>query len=114
MLKILKENDTNQVNKLVVFQGKKIRRVLHNNEWWFAIVDVIAVLTDSVQPEGYIKDMRRRDPELAKGWGQIATPLLIETAGGKQHVNCSNTEGLFRIIQSIKSPKAEPFKNEKI
>ena len=54
--------------------------------------------------------MRRRDLELAKGWGQIATPLLIGTKGGKQMINCANTEGIFRIIQSIPSPKAEPFK----
>ncbi len=54
--------------------------------------------------------MRRRDPELSKGWGQIATPPEINTTGGKQKVNCANTEGIFRIIQSIPSPKAEPFK----
>jgi hypothetical protein len=97
-------------NHLVVFQETAIRRTWHNDEWWFAIVDVIAVLTDSVQPEGYVKDLRRRDKELAKGWGQIATPLRVETVGGVQRVNCGNTEGLFRIIQSIPSPKAEPFK----
>jgi len=74
------------------------------------IVDVVAVLTDSVQPEGYIKDIRRRDPEISKGWGQIATPLLVKTDGGQQKMNCANTEGIFRIIQSIPSPKAEPFK----
>ena len=96
--------------KLVVFKDKKIRRTLHNNEWWFAVVDVVAALTNSVDPAGYIKDMRRRDKELAKGWGQIATPLSIGTIGGKQRVNCANTEGIFRIIQSIPSPKAEPFK----
>ena len=73
-------------------------------------MDVISVLTDSVQPDGYIKDMRRRDPELSKGWGQIATPLSIDTAGGPQKVLCANTEGIFRIIQSVPSPKAEPFK----
>jgi DNA-damage-inducible protein D len=95
---------------IAVFQESAIRRVWHNEEWWFAIVDVVGVLTDSVQPEGYVKDLRRRDPELAKGWGQIATPLKVETAGGAQRVNCANTEGLFRIIQSIPSPKAEPFK----
>lgn len=97
-------------NHLVVFQEKAIRRTWHNEEWWFAIVDVVAVLTDSVQPEGYVKDLRRRDKELSKGWGQIATPLRVETEGGVQRVNCANTEGLFRIIQSIPSPKAEPFK----
>jgi hypothetical protein len=99
-----------QDTKIAIFKGKRIRRTLHNNEWWFVIVDVIAALTDSFQPEGYLKDMRRRDPELAKGWGQIATPLAVETEGGKQKVNCANTEGIFRIIQSIPSPKAEPFK----
>ena len=96
--------------KLVVFKNKRIRRTLHNNEWWFAVVDVVFALTDSVDPTGYIKDIRRRDKELAKGWGQIATPLSIDTPGGKQRVNCANTEGIFRIIQSIPSPKAEPFK----
>ena len=54
--------------------------------------------------------MRRRDPELSKGWWQIATPLAVQTSGGAQKVNCANTEGIFRIIQSIPSPKAEPFK----
>jgi DNA-damage-inducible protein D len=97
-------------NHLVVFQERTIRRTWHNGEWWFAIVDVVAVLTDSVQPEGYVKDLRRRDKELAKGWGQIATPLRVETEGGVQRVNCANTEGLFRIVQSIPSPRAEPFK----
>ena len=97
-------------NRIVIFQEKSIRRSWHKEEWWFAIVDVIAALTDSVQPEGYVKDLRRRDKELAKGWGQIATPLRVETEGGIQQINCANTEGLFRIIQSIPSPKAEPFK----
>jgi len=96
--------------RIALFQRKEVRRTIHNNEWWFVITDVVAVLTDSADPQGYTKDMRRRDPELSKGWGQIATPLLIETAGGPQKLNCANTEGLFRLIQSIPSPKAEPFK----
>jgi hypothetical protein len=96
--------------RIDVFKGKEVRRTLHNNEWWFVITDVVAILTDSVNPSGYIKDMRRRDKELGKGWGQIATPLSIQTPGGKQRLNCANTEGIFRIIQSIPSPKAEPFK----
>jgi len=99
-----------ETTKIAIFKGQKIRRAIHNNEWWFAIVDVVSALTDSIQPGGYVKDMRRRDPELSKGWGQIATPLLIQTAGGKQKINCANTEGIFRIIQSVPSPKAEPFK----
>ncbi|MDD3862125.1 MAG: Bro-N domain-containing protein [Candidatus Gracilibacteria bacterium] len=96
--------------KISIFQGQKIRKTILNNEWWFVIVDVVRILTDSVQPDGYIKDMRRRDKELSRGWGQIATPLSIETKGGAQKLNCANTEGVFRIIQSIPSQKAEPFK----
>ncbi|MBI4632963.1 MAG: Bro-N domain-containing protein [Deltaproteobacteria bacterium] len=95
---------------IAAFRGKGIRKTLHKNEWWFVVTDVVGVLTDSADPSGYIKDMRRRDKELSKGWGQFATPLWIETPGGKQKVNCANTEGIFRIIQSIPSPKAEPFK----
>lgn len=96
--------------KIAIFRQKEIRKLIHKNEWWFVISDVVQALTDSVQPEGYIKDMRRRDLELSKGWGQIATPLAIQTKGGRQKVNCANTEGIFRIIESIPSPKAEPFK----
>lgn len=107
---IKKIQSAEPANHIAMFQEKTIRRVWHNEEWWFAIVDVVAVLTDSVQPDGYIKDMRRRDKELAKGWRQIATPLRVETEGGVQRINCANTEGLLRIIQSIPSPKAEPFK----
>jgi len=58
----------------------------------------------------YIKKMKMRDPELSKGWGQIVTPLTIHTPGGPQKVNCAPREGVFRIIQAIPSPKAEPFK----
>jgi len=101
---------SNKNTKIALFKGKRIRKTIHNNEWWFAIIDIIEALTDSIQPDGYIKDMRRRDPELSQGWGQIATPLSITTEGGTQKVNCANTEGIFRIIQSIPSPKAEPFK----
>lgn len=97
-------------NKLITFQGKTIRRTLFNDEWYFVIIDVIAALTDSVNPTDYVKKLKRRDPELSKGWGQIVTPLIIETTGGKQKLNCANTKGMFRIIQSIPSPKAEPFK----
>jgi len=99
----------NSENHLVVFQEKAIRRTWHNKEWWFAVADVVAVLTDSVNPSDYIKKIRLRDKELSQGWGQIVTPLRVETEGGIQRTNCANTEGLFRIIQSIPSPKAEPF-----
>jgi hypothetical protein len=105
----------NPEKRIALFQRKQVRRVIHNNEWWFVITDVVAVLTDSLNPQGYFKDMRRRDPSLAetlKGGGQIAPPLGLEfeTAGGPQMLQCWNTEGIFRLIQSIPSPKAEPFK----
>ncbi len=97
-------------NHIAVFQEKAIRRAWHNEEWWFVVTDVVAILSSSVNPNDYIKKMRLRDKELAQGWGQIVTPLRIETEGGIQRLNCANTEGLFRIIQSIPSPQAEPFK----
>ena len=101
--------------RIALFQKKEIRKTLHADEWWFVIVDVVAALTDSANPAGYLKDMRRRDPALAdalKGGGQIAPPLALEfpTAGGPQKLPCWHTEGIFRLIQSIPSPKAEPFK----
>ncbi len=68
-------NEETTTTKIAIFRKREIRKAIHNKEWWFVIVDVVAALTDSVQPDGYIKDMRRRDPELSKGWGQIATSL---------------------------------------
>ena len=104
-------NNEIKLNKsLVVFQGQQIRRTWYNNEWWFVIADVVRVLTDSANPRQYIKNMRNRDEELSKGWVQIEHPLSIETTGGKQKMSCANTESMFRIIQSIPSKKAEPFK----
>ena len=96
--------------KIDIFKGRKIRRIIYKNEWWFVVEDVVLTLTDSVNPKDYINKMRHRDVELSKGYGQIVRTLKIETAGGKQNINCANTEGIFRIIQSIPSPKAEPFK----
>ena len=96
--------------KLVVFKDKQIRRTLHKNEWWFSVADVVETLTDTPNASDYIKKIRKRDAELSQGWGQIVTPLWLETEGGRQKINCANTEGIFRIIQSIPSPKAEPFK----
>ena len=95
---------------LEAFESRAVRRTWHEGQWWFAVVDVIAALTDSPNPEGYLKDLRRRDPELAKGWGQIATPLRMTTPGGTQALNCATVEGVLRVIQSIPSPRAEPFK----
>jgi Prophage antirepressor len=96
--------------KIALFKGKEIRKMLHNNEWWFVVEDVVLALIDSKDPKQYIQRLKQRDPELSKGWVQIVHTLLVETSGGEQRMNCANTEGVFRIIQSIPSPKAELFK----
>ena len=101
------EKTTTQV---ALFRGKKVRKIIYNNEWWFVVSDAVEVLTDTLNAKDYIRKMRIRDEYLAKGWGQIVTPLSVQTEGGNQMLNCASTEGIFRIIQSIPSPKAEPFK----
>lgn len=100
----------NEESSLIVFEDSQIRRTWHNDEWWFVILDVVEVVAESSNPSRYIKDMRRRDKDLGVIWGDITLLLTVETTGGKQRANCSNMEGIFRIIQSISSPKAEPFK----
>lgn len=97
-------------SKIIVFEEKQIRRTWHSEEWWYVVEDVVAMLTDSADPKQYIRRMRSRDAQLSKGWVQIVLTLTVETPGGFQKMNCASTEGLFRIIQSIPSPKAEPFK----
>ncbi|MCR5390111.1 MAG: hypothetical protein K6E77_05110 [Lachnospiraceae bacterium] len=95
------------------FDDQTVRKVWHidEEEWYFAIYDIVAVLTDSSDPKQYIKKMRTRDKELNSKWGTICTPLpMIAHDGKMRRIQASNTEGLFRIIQSIPSPKAEPLK----
>ena len=102
------END-----KLQLFENKQIRTAWdeETEEWYFSVVDVVAVLTDSADPKQYIKKMRARDPELNSRWGTICTLTAMTAADGKRYrTSAANLEGLFRIIQSIPSPKAEPFK----
>lgn len=102
--------------RIAVFRQKTIRRVLYYDEWWFVITDVIAALTDSKSPRDYLVNMRKRDTEFEvffkNGSPGIAAPqpLEVPTAGGVQKLLCWNTEALFRMVQSIPSPKAEPFK----
>lgn len=97
--------------KIAIFQKKEIRKVIHNNEWYFSVSDVIEALTDTVDVRDYIKKMRKRDIELNAYWGTNC-PLLEMTAKDdrKRKITSANTEGIFRIIQSIPSPKAEPLK----
>ncbi len=96
----MNDAEKNPERRIALFQRKEIRRVIHNNEWWFVITDVVAALTDSSNPQGYFKDMRKRDPSLAdalKGGGQIAPPLGIEfdTAGGRQFAISNSHFGRF-------------------
>lgn len=100
------------MSNIKLFESRQIRSVWNEAEekWYFVVEDVVAVLTDSKDPKQYIKRMRQRDEALAQGWVQIVPTLSVETAGGKQKMSCANAQGLLRIIQSIPSPKAEPFK----
>jgi DNA-damage-inducible protein D len=100
------------MSNIKLFESKQIRTVWNETDgkWYFVIADVIQVLTDTPNPGDYIKKMRKRDEELSKGWGQFVTPLSVDTIGGKQKMNCASAKGLLRIIQSIPSLKAEPFK----
>jgi DNA-damage-inducible protein D len=95
---------------VALFQQRELRRTFLDDQWWFVVEDVVLALIESRDPKQYIQRMKQRDPELGKGWVQIVRTLPITTLGGTQNLNCANTEGLFRVIQSIPSPKAEPFK----
>ena len=98
-------------NKLALFEDKKIRKTWQNNKWYFSILDVVYALTDSKDPKQYIKKLKARDLEIQNNWGTICT-LLVMTAndGKKRKIQMADTEGILRIIQSIPSSKAEPFK----
>ena len=95
-----------------MFKGKQIRKTLYNNEWWFSVVDVVAVLTDSLNPNDYWYKMKIRVKDEEKiELSTICRQLKLEAPDEKmRETDCANTEGVFRIIQSIPSPKAEPFK----
>ena len=92
---------------LVVFQGKRIRRIWHNEEGYFSVVDIVEVLTDSTNSNNYWKVLKHREPQLVT----ICNQLKLQSSDGKYYkTDCANTENSFRIIQSIPSKKAEPFK----
>lgn len=103
----------NESTKISLFHGKQIRRIFFENEWWFSVIDVISFLTDSQKPRDYwhkmkVREKRNSEAELST----ICRQLKLTASDGKNYeTDCANTEGIFRIIQSIPSPKAEPFKN---
>ena len=101
-----------EITKIVLFQKKEVRKTIYNNEWWFSVVDVIQILTDSDRPSAYWTAMKVRvNSEDKIELSTICRQLKLESSDGKKYeTDCANTEGMFRIVQSIPSPKAEPFK----
>jgi len=101
-----------ETTKIALFKGKKIRKTLHRNEWWFSVIDVVEALTDSSQPSKYWTAMKARvQSEEEFQLSTICRQLKLPAEDGKMRAtDCADTEGIFRIIQSIPSPKAEPFK----
>ena len=98
-------------NKIVVFQDNKIRRTWFNDEWYFSVVDVVEVLTDSTDPKDYWYRLKKREAEHGVELSTICRQLKLESSDGKKYAtDCANTENMFRIIQSIPSKNAEPFK----
>jgi len=106
-----KEIPAEPTNHIAVFQEKTIRRTWHNEEWWFSVVDVCGVLTESADPGAYWRKLKQR--LIAEG-SEVVTNChglkLVAPDGKQRATDCANTEGLFRITQSIPSPRAKPFK----
>lgn len=100
-----------QENKLALFEEKEIRREWYKEDWYFSVEDVVQILTDSLDVKQYIKKLKARDKELNDNWGTICTLVEMKAKDGKiRKIRTANTKGILRIIQSIPSPKAEPFK----
>ena len=93
--------------ELTLFENKPIRKILHNDEWFFSVVDVIEVLTDSPIPRNYWSILKKREPQLHT----VCMQLKMQASDGRQRLtDCANTEGVLRIVMSVPSPKAEPLK----
>jgi len=100
-----------ETTKIALFKGKKIRKTLFQNEWWFSLVDVCEVLTGSADVGAYWRKLKQRLKEEGSEVVTFCHGLKLEAPDGKmRETDCADTEGIFRIIQSIPSPKAEPFK----
>ena len=98
-------------NRIIAFENKKIRREWHNEQWFFSVIDVIEVLTDSPKPKRYWTDIKRRsEKESGQGYA-FCVPLKMTASDGRQRLtDCANVEGILRIVMSVPSPKAEPLK----
>ena len=114
LVRRMRSNDVTakEIIKLAVFEGREIRKTIHNGEWWFSIIDVIEVLTDSDRPRKYWSDLKKK--LLQEGYAEVSEKIgqlkMLAPDGKQRLTDCANTETMFRIIQSIPSPKAEPFK----
>jgi DNA-damage-inducible protein D len=101
-----------QSTQIAIFKGRKIRKKIHNSEWWFSIIDVIEVLTGNERPRKYWNDLKRK--LIKEGYSEVSEKigqLKLQAVDGKNYLtDCANTETIFRIVQTIPSPKAEPFK----
>jgi DNA-damage-inducible protein D len=107
------ETSQKTIDKVAVFEDKKIRRAFHEGEWYFSVIDIIEVLTNSVNPRRYWSDLKTQlaDKEgFDQLYGKIVQLKLMAPDGKMRETDTANTETIFRIIQSIPSPKAEPFK----
>ncbi len=102
---------TKQHGKIALFENKGIRKIWHEEQWFFSVIDVVEALTDSANPTDYLKKMRKRDEDLKSYIGTNCPQVEMITKTGKNRKSIAgNTESILRIIQSIPSPKAEPFK----
>ncbi len=100
-----------ETTKIAVFKGKGIRKTIHKNEWWFSVVDVCEALTESPDAGAYWRKLKQRLKEEGSEVVTFCHGLKLEAPDGKMRTtDCADTEGIFRIIQSIPSPRAEPFK----
>ena len=105
------EKPIDQSSKIILFQSRQIRRVWHKEAWFYSLVDIIGALTESVNPTDYLKKLRKRDEELASYLGTNCPQVAMLTVTGKHRkILAGNTQDVFRLIQSIPSKKAEPFK----
>jgi len=105
-------NQLNQTTKIAIFKGTKVRKTIHSNEWWFSIIDVVQALAGTDRPRKYWNDLKKKLEK--EGFSEVSEKIgqlkMIAPDGKNRETDCANTETIFRIIQTIPSPKAEPFK----
>jgi len=101
-----------KTTKIAVFKGKQIRKTIHDNEWWFSIIDIVEALTGNARPRKYWNDLKKK--LIKEGYSEVSEKigqLKLQATDGKNYLtDCADTETVFRIIQTIPSPRAEPFK----